>query len=133
MQEGFAAGSRLPRPCCMLCISGFPAEHVPECLCGWHMLAVSARVILAYTRMTGATLTPAGAGPKLRMSPTIAENDLKMKVRTAGKFIEKGHRVKMTVQVCRPGHSPSRRLSSVFFPHWKNVCIVWHSVIMWQP
>jgi len=56
------------------------------------------------------------------MSPTIAENDLKMKIRTAGKFIEKGHRVKMTVQVCRPGHSPSRRLSSV--SHTENIFAV---------
>lgn len=38
-------------------------------------------------------------GAQIRLSPTIAPNDVKLKLRTAQNFIQKGHRVKLTIQV----------------------------------
>lgn len=61
------------------------------------------------------------------MSPTIAENDLRMKVRTAGKFIEKGHRVKLTVQVAVPDILPLKG-----FPRVYTLETLLHFVIMWR-
>ncbi len=86
------------------------------------------------SRVLAASHAPA-AGAQLRMSPSIAENDLNNKLRMARGFIGKGHRVRFTMQVrwwhcARPAQSlhhglahaslRSRCLKSVSAGHVSN-------------